>query len=219
MIVAYRVPPEKITVIYEAADTRFRLQPPQTMADVRARYRLPDRYLLFVSTIEPRKNLIRLLAAFERLQAAGLTDALVIVGKRGWLYDNFFAALEASPAKQAVIFPGWVADADLPAIYGGAQVFAFPSLFEGFGLPVLEAMACGTPVVCSNSSSLPEVADDAALLVDPLDVDALTGALERLLRDPALAADLRARGLAQAARFSWARAAAETIAIYHRLIG
>jgi glycosyltransferase involved in cell wall biosynthesis len=219
MIVAYRVPPEKITVIYEAADTRFRLQPPQTMADVRARYRLPDRYLLFVSTIEPRKNLIRLLAAFERLQAAGLTDALVIVGKRGWLYDNFFAALEASPAKQAVIFPGWVADADLPAIYRGAQVFAFPSLFEGFGLPVLEAMACGTPVVCSNSSSLPEVADDAALLVDPLDVDALTGALERLLRDPALAADLRARGLAQAARFSWARAAAETIAIYHRLIG
>jgi glycosyltransferase involved in cell wall biosynthesis len=219
VIAAYGAPPEKITVIYEAADERFRPQPPEVVAEARGRYRLPARYLLFVSTIEPRKNLIRLLAAFERLHAERLTDALVIVGRRGWLYDDFFAVLERSPARQAVIFPGWVDDVDLPAIYAGAQVFAFPSLFEGFGLPVLEAMACGTPVVCSNSSSLPEVGGDAALLVDPLDVDALTGALDRVLRDPARAADLRASGLAQAARFSWPRAAAETAAIYHRLIG
>jgi glycosyltransferase involved in cell wall biosynthesis len=219
VIAAYGVPPEKITVIYEAADPRFCPQPAETVADVRARYGLPDRYLLFVGTIEPRKNLGRVLTAFERLHVEGLTDALVIVGKRGWLYDDFFARLEASPAKQAVIFPGFVPDADLPAVYAGAQAFAFPSEFEGFGLPVLEAMACGAPVVCSNTSSLPEVAGDAALLVDPLDVDALTAALRRALIDPALAADLRARGLAQAARFSWARAAEETLAIYRRVHG
>ena len=117
------------------------------------------------------------MTAFERLHAERLTDALVIVGKRGWLYDDFFAQLEQSPAKHAVIFPGWVDDADLPAIYAGAQALALPSVFEGFGLPVLEAMGCGTPVICSNSSSLPEVAgapsagsgQAAALLVDPLE--------------------------------------------------
>ena len=197
------------------------------VAAARARYGLPDRYLLFVGTIEPRKNLGRILTAFERLHATGLTDALVIVGKRGWLYDDFFARLEGSPAKQAVIFPGFVPDADLPAVYAGAQALAFPSEFEGFGLPVLEAMACGTPVVCSNTSSLPEVAGDpsagsgqaAALLVDPLDVDALTDALRRVLSDPALATELRGRGLAQAARFSWARAAEETLAVYRRVMG
>jgi glycosyltransferase involved in cell wall biosynthesis len=212
-------PDDKITVIYEAADPRFCPQPVEIVADVRARYGLPDRYLLFVGTIEPRKNLGRILTAFERLHAAGLTDALVIVGKRGWLYDDFFTRVEGSPAKQAVIFPGFIPDADLPAVYAGSQALAFPSEFEGFGLPVLEAMACGTPVVCSNTSSLPEVAHDAAFLIDPLDVDALTDALRRVLSDPALAADLRARGLTQAARFSWASAAESTLALYRRLAG
>ncbi len=219
LIAAYRVPPEKITVIQEAADPHFGPQPPEAVAAVRARFGLPDRYVLFVSTIEPRKNLVRLLAAFERVHAAGLTDALVIVGRRGWLYDDFFAALEHSSARQAVIFPGFVADADLPAVYTGAQALAFPSLFEGFGLPVLEAMACGTPVVCSNTSSLPEVAGDAALLCDPLDTDALTAALRCVLADRDLAETLKARGLAQAGRFSWARTAVETTMIYRQLIG
>ena len=218
VIESYGIPPEKITVIYEAADPRFCPQPAETVAAVRTRYSLPDRYLLFVGTIEPRKNLGRVLTAFERLHAEGLTDALVIVGKRGWLYDDFFARLEGSPAKQAVIFPGFVPDADLPVVYAGAQTLAFPSEFEGFGLPVLEAMACGVPVVCSKTSSLPEVTGDAALLVDPLNVDALTEALRRVLSEPSLAADLRARGLARAARFSWARAAQETLAVYRRLI-
>ena len=152
-------------MIYEAADARFCPQPLETVAEARSRYRLPERYLLFVGTIEPRKNLGRLLQAFERLRAEKLTDALVIVGKRGWLYDDFIAQWEASPARDAVIFPGWVDDADLPAIYAGAQALAFPSIFEGFGLPILEAMGCGTPVACSNTSSLPEVAGDAALAV------------------------------------------------------
>ncbi len=218
VMAAYGVPAAKISVIYEAADRRFRPQPPEVVAEVRARYSLPPRYVLFVGTIEPRKNLGRVLAAFERLHREGLTDALVIVGKRGWLYDDFFAQLEASPAREAVIFPGFVPDADLPAIYAGSQAVAFPSEFEGFGLPVLEGMASGAPVICSNTSSLPEVAGDAALLVDPLDTDALAAALRRVLADPALAADLRSRGYAQAARFSWPRAAQETVAVYERLL-
>ena len=217
VIEAYSIPPDKITVIYEAADPRFCPQPVDVLGDVRARYGLPDRYLLFVGTIEPRKNLGRVLAAFEELHAEGLTEALVIVGKRGWLYDDFFARLEQSPAKQSVIFPGFVPDVDLPAVYAGAQAFAFPSEFEGFGLPVLEAMACGTPVVCSNTSSLPEVAGDAAFLVDPLDVGALTDGLAHVLQDETLREQMRDRGIAQSARFSWTRAAEETLAVYRRL--
>ncbi len=215
LIAAYDVPPAKITVIHEAADPRFRPQPPEAVEAVRTRYDLPARYLLSVGTIEPRKNLARLLEAFETLHAEGLTDALVVVGGRGWLYDDFFARLERSPAREAVLFPGYVPDADLPPIYAGAQALAFPSLYEGFGLPVLEAMACGTPVACSNTSSLPEVAGDAALLFDPRDVTAITRALRRLLSDDALHADLRQRGLDRAATFSWDRVAAETEAVYN----
>ncbi|MDQ1300444.1 MAG: hypothetical protein QG637_362 [Chloroflexota bacterium] len=217
LIAHYGLPPAKISVIYEAADPQFGPQAPEVVAAARARYGLLSRYLLFVGTIEPRKNLGRVLAAFERLHAERLTDALVIVGKRGWLFDDFFARLEQSPVKRAVLFPGFVPDADLPAIYAGAQALAFPSEFEGFGLPVLEAMACGAPVVCSTTSSLPEVAGDAALLVDPADTDALTAALRRVAADADLAAELARRGVAQAARFSWERAAAETLAVYRRV--
>ncbi len=219
LVAAYGIAADKITVIYEAADPSFRRQPPEAVASARARYGLPERYILTVGTIEPRKNLIRLLAAFERLKAEGLTDALVIVGRRGWLYEGFFAALERSPARQAVLFPGFIPDADLPAAYAGAQALVMPSLYEGFGLPVLEAMACGTPVACSESSSLPEIAGDAALLFDPRDVDAIVTALRRIVTDADLASALRARGQAQAARFSWARAAQETLALYQRLAG
>ena len=214
LIAAYGLGPEKITVIYEAAAPRFRPQSPQTVAAVRARHSLPDRYLLFIGTIEPRKNLTRLLAAFETIHDEGLTDGLVIVGRRGWLYDDFFARLEESPAREAVILPGYVPDEDLPAICAGAQALALPSLYEGFGLPVLEAMACGTPVVTSNASSIPEIGGDAPLYFDPTDVEAITETFRRLLRDADLQERLRARGLAQAARFSWQRAAVETEAVY-----
>ncbi len=211
---AYRLPPEKITVVGEAAAPHFRPQMPGVMSTISARYGLPERYLVFVSTIEPRKNLARLLAAFETLRADGLTDGLVIVGRRGWLYDDFFARLERSPARDAVIFPGYVPDADLPALYAGAQACVFPSLYEGFGLPVLEAMACGTPVATSSTSSIPEVGGDAALYFDPTSVEEITETTRRLLRDPALQEEMRARGLTQAAQFSWERAARETQAVY-----
>jgi glycosyltransferase involved in cell wall biosynthesis len=216
---AYDLPPEKITVIHEAADPCFRPQPSEAVDSVRARYDLPDRYLLFVGTIEPRKNLTRLLDAFEALYAEGLTDGLVIVGKRGWLYGDFFARLERSPARDAVLFPGYVPDEDLPSIYTGAQSLVLPSLYEGCGLPVLEAMACGAPAACSDTSSLPEMAGDAALLFDPRDADAIAAALRRLLSDASLRESLRQRGLERAATFSWNRVAAETKAVYDAVLG
>jgi len=218
LIAAYDIAPDKITVIHEAADPRFRPQPSETIEAVRTRYDLPERYLLFVGTIEPRKNLSRLLVVFETLYAEGLTDALVIVGKRGWLYGDLFARLERSPVQDKVILPGYVPDDDLPAVYAGAQALAFPSLYEGFGLPVLEAMACGTPVACSDTSSLPEVAGDAALCFDPSDAADIAGALRRLLSDKELCEALRQRGFEQASRFSWRRVAAETKAVYDAVL-
>jgi len=214
LVAAYGLPPDKITVIYEAAAPRFRPQPSEAVNAVRARYGLPDRYLLFVGTIEPRKNLTRLLDAFETVHAEGLSDGLVIVGKRGWLYGDFFARLEASPAREAILLPGYVPDADLPAVYAGAQVSVLPSLYEGFGLPVLEAMACGTPTVASNAASIPEVGGEAALYFDPTDLETMTQTIRRVLCETALRERMQARGLAQAARFSWERAARETLAVY-----
>jgi glycosyltransferase involved in cell wall biosynthesis len=218
LVAACDLPLDKITVIYEAAAPRFRVQPPEAVAAVRARYGLPTHYLIFVGTIEPRKNLTRLLAAFESLRAEGLTEALVIVGRRGWLNDDFFAALERSPVRDAVILPGYASDEDVPAIYAGAQALVFPSLYEGFGLPVLEAMACGTPVAASSASSIPEVGGDAALYFGPTNVEEMIEVTRRLLRDTALQEEMRARGLARADRFSWEQAASETRAVYDAVL-
>ncbi len=218
LVAMYGLPPEKITVIHEAAAPGIQPQFPERIAKVRARYELPEQYLLYVGTIEPRKNLTRLLHAWEPLYLAGESPPLVLVGKRGWLEDDFLAALEASPAREGVIRTGYARDVDLPVLYAAATAFVFPSLYEGFGLPPLEAMACGTPVACSNTSSLPEVVGDAALCFDPHDTDAIRDTLQRLLRDVALRETLQARGVCRAARFSWTRAARETYALYQQVI-
>jgi glycosyltransferase involved in cell wall biosynthesis len=215
---AYGVAPGKISVIHEAADPCFKPQTADRVAEIRRRYGLPDRYLLFVGTIEPRKNLTRLLHAFEVVEADGLSDALVVVGRRGWLYDGFFDELERSSARERVILPGYVPDVDLPAVYAGAQALVFPSLYEGFGLPALEGMASGTPVACSGISSLPEVVGDAALTFDPSNEEAIVATLRRLLSDPDLQHDLAQRGLERAAQFSWDRTAAETEAVYETVL-
>jgi glycosyltransferase involved in cell wall biosynthesis len=218
LLEAYGVPPERISVVAEAAAAIFAPAPAGAVATARARYHLPERYLLTVGTLEPRKNLPRLLAAWAPLYGSGAAPPLVIAGKRGWLTDSFFAAIERSPARDGVVLTGYVDEADLPAVYTGAELFVLPSLYEGFGLPPLEAMACGVPVVCSNASSLPELADGAALLFDPRSVDSLAAALERALAGADLREDLRQRGLARASQFTWERTARQTLAVYQRVM-
>ncbi len=215
---SYGIPAARIRVVYEAAAPSFFPQDPDAVAAVCAAYGIPERYVLTVGTIEPRKNLSRLLVAYERARAAGLTDALVLVGRPGWLYDRFFADLARSPVRRSVYLLGFVPDEALAALYSGAQAFAMVSEYEGFGLPLVEAMACGSPAVCSNCTSLPEVAGEAALHVDPRDAASMAEALCRLLEAPVLAAELRRRGLERARTFSWQRAAHETRDVYESVL-
>lgn len=212
---AYGTPRERIAVIPHGYHPRFRPLPRDKVAAGLARLGLPRPYILFVGTLQPRKNLARTLAAFERLVAGGAPHHLVLAGQRGWLADPLFAAITrpGSPARDRIHLTGYLADDDVPIVYNGAELLAFPSLYEGFGLPALEALACGTPVLASNTSSLPEVVGDAALTVDPLDTDAIAAGLVRLIDDEGLREDLRERGLARARQFSWQRAAEQTLAI------
>ncbi|MDY7039283.1 MAG: glycosyltransferase family 1 protein [Chloroflexota bacterium] len=210
--------PARITVVHEAADPRFRPASPAEIATVRRRYNLPPRFLVTVGVIEPRKNLSRLLDALAILRRDD-DVRLVIVGGKGWLTAEFFGKLESFAHRQAVTLTGYVPDADLPAMYNAATVCVQPSLYEGFGLPLLEAMACGVPVVCSRASSFPEVGGDAARYFDPGNVEEMAEAIRYLWRDEALRAEMHGRGLAQATHFSWARAARETVAVYERVLG
>jgi len=207
------VPPEKTEVLYSGVAPRFRPEPvPGERERLRTCYGIGEQpYILSVGTLQPRKNYVRLIRAFTQLTTHPPTQ-LLIAGGRGWLYQNIFA--EAEKHDDRVRLLGFVDDTDLPALYRGAAIFAFPSLYEGFGLPVLEAMACGVPVVCSNASSLPEVAGDAPLLVDPLDADGLAEALARVLENADLRQRMITRGLAQAARFTWEQAARRLLSTF-----
>jgi glycosyltransferase involved in cell wall biosynthesis len=214
----YGLPTDKIKVIYEAAAPHFKpADSPAAPERVRQKYGLPARFILHVGTIEPRKNLSRLLEAFHALLPQEPELRLVLIGKKGWLYDDFFGKLTDLGLTGRVIFPGFVAEADLPAFYQLAEVFVYPSLFEGFGLPPLEAMACGAVVVCSRAASLPEVVGNAGLLIDPASTADLTAALRRALTDTDLRRQLRQQSLTRAAQFSWRRAATELEAIYQSL--
>lgn len=213
----YGTPADKITVVYEAAAPHFCPQPPERVAAVCTRYGLPDRYLLTVGTIEPRKNLARLVEALSILRRDDPALRLVVVGAKGWLVEGFFQAIEQHGQQEAVILPGFVPDDDLPALVAGATVSVLASLYEGFGLPVLEAMATGAPVACSSTSSVGEIAGDAALTFDPESTERITEALRALLADADLRQALRERGFTRAAEFSWERAARETWGVYERL--
>ena len=214
--------PEKVTVIHHGLSARFHpIDDPAVLAATQARYGIDRPYFLYVGTVQPRKNLERLIEAFARAVRLGDPDRLpasgplqlVIAGKRGWLTEAIERRAAELGVAEWVIFTGYVPDADVPALLSGALAFTFPSLYEGFGMPVLEAMACGAPVLAANSSSLPEVAGDAAILADPTDTAAITAALLRLACEPALRAELRARGLARAAQFSWERCAEATLRV------
>jgi glycosyltransferase involved in cell wall biosynthesis len=218
------VPPERVQVIYLAADADCRpVTDEVALAAVRTRYGLPQRYILYLGGFDQRKNLAALFAAYARLpQALGdAAPALVVAGRLPEADTPLFPAPQRlareAGVHDSVIFTGWVPAEDKPALYSGALFFAFLSLYEGFGLMPLEAMACGTPVLASNRSSLPEIVGDGGLLVDPADLDAVVAGMTHLLRDPALHARLRANALAQASRFTWQRTAEETLAVYERI--
>ncbi len=211
------VQPGKISVVYPAFDARL-FQPvrdPGEIDEVLARFRIDKDYILAIGTIHPRKNYARLVHAFGQLQNVGLK--LVIVGKKGWLYDSIFAEINRLNLQSQISILDYVPAVDMPALVSGARLLAFPSLHEGFGLPVLEAQACGTPVVTSMTSSLPEAAGDGALFIDPCDVDALAAAMQRVLRDQPLREKLIANGFRNIERFSWEGSAREVRRIIHDL--
>ena len=213
-------PPDKVEVVYGGVDPSFRpVDDQDRLAALRQHLGLGAApFILAVGVIEPRKNLNRLFAAFQRLRdRRAVPHKLVIVGRRGWLWEDILAQAESSPWRDEIIFPGFVPEGELATLYSAADVLAFPSLYEGFGLPILEAMACGTPVVASNTSSLPEVVGEAGLLVDPLNTDELAAALELALLDEPLRTRLRQRGLARAAQFNWPTAARSLLRVYRRL--
>jgi len=211
------VPEEKVVVVPYGVDRIFRpVEDAGRIAALRQRYGIPERYLLFVGMLEPRKNLVRVVQAFGQLKSSDpiLPHMLVLAGNKGWGYEEVRREVERLGLEREVVFTGPVPHDELPPLFSGADVFVYPSLYEGFGLPVVEAMACGTPVITSNVSSLPEVAGDAGLLVDPLDVAALARAMRRVLSDGDLRQVMQMKGLEQAARFTWEETARRTLQVY-----
>ena len=216
LIELWGTPAEKITVVYSGVDARFQPIRDRAVLDrVRAKYRLPPGpFILSVGTLQPRKNYARLIAAYAQLT----TEAqLVIAGGKGWMFDDIFAQARRLGLKDRVHFPGFIEDEDLPALYSAASVMASVSTYEGFGLPLLEAMACGTPAIASNVSSLPEVIGDAGLQVDPRDVDAIAQALQQMLTLPDLRERSIAAGSERARSFTWDKAACQLLALYDRI--
>ncbi len=211
---------DRVSVVHEAASPVFRpIADRARLDDVRARYGLPRSFVLYVGTIEPRKNLLRLMSAFAIARKMGIPQHLVCVGPYGWSSRDLTGHIERLGITNAVHFTGYVPFGDLPAIYNLGDFFAFPSLYEGFGLPVVEAMASGVAVLTSNTSSLGEIAGDAAVTIDPTNTDAIAGAIARLATNAELRRDLAERGLHRARGFSWTQSARDMLAVYHRAAG
>ncbi len=212
----YGIDRARISVVYPGADPDLRrVDDLAAIAAATARYGIRPPYLLYLGTLQPRKNLVRLVEAFAATNLHNDGYSLVLAGRAGWLSEPLLAAVGRQPSAVAshIHLPGYIAEADKAPLLSGATALVFPSLYEGFGFPVLEAGACGVPVICANTSSLPEVAGDAALLVDPLDTAALTEALQRVAADETLRGELITRGYANLARFKWEQAAAQTLAV------
>ena len=213
------VSPARIRVIPLGVNEAYRPEPAERVAAVASRYGLPDQYLLYLGSTRKHKNLRGMLSAYDRLQGMRPTPVLVLVGVTPEECRTLLVEVLGNSALQrSILCLSYVAEADLPVLYSGARLLVRPVLYEGFGLPVLEALACGTPVVCSNVASLPEVVGDAAITVDPANVEALAGAMHRVLSDPGLHQELRRRGLERAAGFTWARTARQTVAVYREVL-
>lgn len=219
----WQIPPERITVVQGGVDhSHFRpITDPAALDAVRTRYGIGERpFILGLSSLQPRKNFARLIAAFHAAQqAAQLPHRLVIGGSKGWLYDEIFAKVQELQLTEDVFFPGFIADADLPALYSAADFFAYPSLYEGFGLPIIEALACGTPVLTANNSCLPEAGGPGARYVDAQDVTSIAAGIIELATDRALHTTLRQAGQHHAAQFTWQRSAGQLLAAYTKVLG
>jgi glycosyltransferase involved in cell wall biosynthesis len=209
---------EHIYVIHLAPNPGFLpIRDPIALDGIRRRYANAEPFILYVGTLEPRKNLRMLLETYHSLHHGGGRRRLVIAGKLGWGYQEIFATVRQLRLEEWITFTGYVPEVDLPLLYNAADLFVYPSLYEGFGLPPLEAMACGVPVIASDVSSIPEVVGDGGVLVNPRDSVAWKVAMERILADPNLQETLREQGLHRAARFTWERTARETLAVYQQV--
>lgn len=216
-----KVPEDRVAVTYLGASNEYK---PLTITveqilQLKALYNIPDQYVLYVGTVEPRKNLNRLIEAFHifKQESHHPEVKLVIVGGKGWLYDKIFSRIKELKMEKDIIFTGYVQDEYLPFLYNLALAFIYPSIYEGFGLPPLEAMSCGTPVISANTSSIPEVVGDAGLLIDPYNINEIAGALLQVIQSNSLRSEMSRKGLEQAGKFSWEKCASETLKIYSEL--
>jgi len=215
----FKIDDAKITVIHLGLEERFKIVSFQEIEKIRKKYHIKDDYILFVGVLEPRKNIVSILGALSILKQTGKLRGrkLVVAGKTGWLFKEIFKKVQESKLEKDVIFTGFVNEEDLPALYSGALFSVFPSLYEGFGLPVLEAMGCGTPVITSKVSSLPEVVGDAAILVDPMNIEELAWRMEMLCESSDLREELGKKGLERSKLFSWEKTAQKTLEVYKEL--
>jgi glycosyltransferase involved in cell wall biosynthesis len=213
----YRVPEDKVTVAYPGVDTDwFKPLAEAEIGAVKKKYGLKKPFLLYLGTLEPRKNIITLLKAYAALGSRSEVD-LVLAGKKGWMFEEIFKTVKDLGIKDGVVFTGYVSDEDKPRLLSGAEAFVYPSLFEGFGMPVIEAQACGTPVITSDVTSLPEAAGEAALFVDPYKIDDLKNAMGKLLSSSKLRGDLSRKGLANVKRFDWGTSAKKVLNVFDSL--
>ncbi len=210
---------DKIRVIYPGTSKQEKIVDKGSIDRIKKKYEICGKYILYTGTLEPRKNLIRLIEAYYRLvNEKKIEEKLVLAGKKGWIYKDIFAKVVELNLEKRVIFTGYVLEQDKSALYSGAELFVYPSLYEGFGLPPLEAMACGIPVVVSNAASLPEVAGDAGVYINPYEVDSIAQEIYRVLIDQKLKSDLSRKGIEQAQRFSWEKTANDIVEVYREIL-
>lgn len=212
-----KVPEEKIKVIYNGKDEKFKPVDQEEIAEIKQRYNLDSSFILYVGVLQPLKNIPTLIKAYYKLKKKGIKHKLVIAGGKGWMYKEIFRIIEKLNLQKEIIFTGHVPNDELPKLYAAADLFVFPSIYEGFGMPPLEAMACGTPVITSDRGALPEVVGDAGIMVNPYDVDELANEMYRVLNDDSLKKDMIKKGLKRAKMFSWEKCAKEVLKVYEEL--
>lgn len=210
------VSPDKIDIASPAVDTNI-FHPIKDCGWIKDKYKIPGGYILYFGTLEPRKNITSIIKAFKTVSEKNADINLVLAGQKGWMYEEIFRLIQDLHLQDRVVFTGYVPEEDAPALYSCAEAFVFPSLYEGFGMPPLEAMACGTPVIVSNTSSLPEVVGDAGILVDPHDIENISFEMDRLINDSEVRKTLSEKGLEQSRKFTWEDSARKVIEVYNRL--